>query len=279
MKVKVLDQNMAETKTIILPSQFEEPLRKDLIKRAVLVLQAARRQRYGADPEAGMRYSSYVSKRRNNYKSTYGIGQSRTPRKILNRRGTRFYFVGATAPMTVGGREAHPPKASKNWVQKINIKEKRKAIRSALAATMDKELVSERGHFLPESFPFVLDSSIESIEKTKDVFNLLNTFGFEKELERAQTTTLRAGKGKLRGRKTKTKKSFLFVVSKDCPLLKAAANIAGADVVPVNSLNAELLAPGTHPGRLTLYTESALDVLTQSNLFIDNKKSQVIAND
>ena len=279
MKVKVLDQNMTETKTIILPSQFEEPLRKDLIKRAVLALQAARRQRYGADPEAGMKSSSFVSKRRHKYKSTYGIGQSRTPRKILNRRGTRFYFVGATAPQTVGGREAHPPKATKNWVQKINIKEKRKAIRSALAATMNKEVVSERGHFVPESFPFVLDSSIESLSKTKDVYNLLTNFGFGNELERAQKTTIRAGKGKLRGRKTKTKKSFLFVVSKDCPLLKAAANIAGADVVPVNSLNAELLAPGTHPGRLTLYTESALDVLAQHNLFADKKNSQVIAND
>ncbi len=279
MKVKVLDKNMAETKTIILPSQFEEPIRKDLIKRAVLALQAARRQRYGADPEAGMRYSSFVSKRRHKYKSTYGIGQSRTPRKILNRRGTRFYFVGATAPQTVGGREAHPPKASKNWVQKINIRERRKAIRSALSATMNKDLVSERGHFIPNSFPFVFDSAIESIDKTKEVYNLLNNFGFEKELERAQTTTIRSGKGKLRGRKTKTKKSFLFVVSKDCPLLKAAANIAGADVVPVNSLNAELLAPGTHPGRLTLYTESALDVLAQHNLFTDKKNTQVIAND
>ncbi len=278
MKVKVLDKNLKETKSINLPSQFEEPIRKDLIKRAVLVLQAARRQKYGADPEAGLRYSSFVSKRRHKYKSTYGIGQSRTPRKVLNRRGTRFYFVGATAPMTVGGREAHPPKAIKNWVQKINIRERRKAIRSALAATMNKEIVQERGHFVPDTFPFVLDSTIESLAKTKEVTELLKAFGFNQELERAQKTTIRAGKGKLRGRKTKTKKSFLFVVSKDCPLLKAAANVAGADVVPVNSLNAELLAPGSHPGRLALYTESALDVLAQHNLFAD-KKSKVISND
>ncbi len=271
MKVKVFDQNNAETKSVTLPVQFTEPVRPDLIKRAVLALQASRRQKYGAKEGAGMRYSSFLSKRRNNYKSTYGIGQSRTPRKVLNRRGTRFYYVGATAPNTVGGREAHPPKADKNWEQKINIKERRKAIRGALAATMDATLVQERGHKLPEGFPFVLDSSFENIQKTKDVLKALELLGFSDELVRSQQTTIRAGAGKRRGRKTKTKKSFLFVVSKDCPLLKAAANILGADVIPVNGLNAELLAPGTHSGRLTLYTDGALDVLTQYQLFTDKK--------
>jgi len=269
MKLKVLDQNKVETKTITLPAQFEEPVRKDLIKRAVLALQSARRQKYGASPEAGSRYSSFLSKRRHDYKGTYGIGQSRTPRKVLNRRGTRFYFVGATAPQTVGGRRAHPPKAEKEWVQKINVKERRKAIRSALAATMSSEIVSQRGHKVPEGFPFVLDSSFENISKTKEVISALEKLGFQEELVRASQTTIRAGVGKRRGRKTITKKSFLFVVSKDCPLLKAAANIIGAEVVPVNSLNAELLAPGTHEGRLTLFTDGAVDVLSERKLFTE----------
>ncbi len=269
MKLKVLDQKKVETKTVTLPSQFNEPVRKDLIKRAVLALQSARRQKYGASPNAGNRYSSFLSKRRHDYKGTYGIGQSRTPRKVLNRRGTRFYFVGATVPQTVGGRRAHPPKAEKDWVQKINIKERRKAIRSALAATMSAELVAERGHKVPEDFPFVLDSSFEKISKTKDVLSALKTLGFQEELERASKTTTRAGVGKRRGRKTITKKSFLFVVSKDCPLLKAAANVVGADVVPISSLNAELLAPGTHEGRLTLFTDGAMDVLSERKLFTE----------
>ena len=269
MKVKVFDQKKGETKTVTLPQQFTEPVRKDLIKRAVLALQAARRQRYGASPEAGKQYSAYLSKRRRAYRGTYGIGQSRTPRKILNRRGTRFYHVGAFAPQTVGGRRAHPPKAEKQWTQKINVKEKRKAIRSALAATMSADLVAARGHKLPEGFPFVLDSAFENVAKTKDVIVALKTLGFDEELARANTTSIRAGLGKRRGRKAKTKKSFLFVVSKDCPLLKAATNIAGADVVPVNSLNAELLAPGTHEGRLTLFTDGALDVLAQRKLYTE----------
>jgi large subunit ribosomal protein L4e len=269
VKVKVFDKNNSETKTVTLPNQFSEPVRKDLIKRAVLALQAARRQRYGASPEAGKQYSAYLSKRRRAYRGTYGIGQSRTPRKVLNRRGTRFYYVGAFAPQTVGGRRAHPPKAEKDWVQKINIKERRKAIRSALAATMSSELVAARGHKIPKAFPFVLDTTFEEVAKTKDVIAALKLMGFDAELDRASQTTIRAGLGKRRGRKTVTKKSFLFVVSKDCPLLKAAANIAGADIVPVNSLNAELLAPGTHEGRLTLFTDGALDVLAQRKLFTE----------
>lgn len=273
MKVKVFDQKKAETKTVTLPVQFSEPIRPDLVKRAVNALQAARRQKYGAKPDAGTRYSSFLSKRRNNYKSTYGIGQSRTPRKVLNRRGTRFFFVGAFAPQTVGGRRAHPPKAEKEWVQKINVKERRKAIRSALAATMHPELVTKRGHKLPEGFPFALDTSFEDISKTKDIITALTTLGFTEEMARAEITTTRAGAGKRRGRRIITKKSFLFVVSKDCPLLKAAANVAGADVVPVQSLNAELLAPGTHQGRLTLFTDGALDVLAQRQLFTDVKQT------
>lgn len=271
MELKVINAQNKETKTVALPSQFSEPVRADLIKRAVLALQATRRQRYGASPEAGKRYSAYLSKRRHNYKGTYGIGQSRTPRKILNRSGTRFYYVGAFAPQTVGGRRAHPPKAEKNWVQKINVKERRKAIRSALHATMEKDLVEARGHKIPANYPFALDSSFESVSKTKDVVVALQTLGFEQELERASQTSIRAGVGKRRGRKTVTKKSFLFVVSKDCPLVKAASNIAGADIVPVNSLNAELLAPGTHAGRVTLFTDGALTALADHNLFNDKK--------
>ena len=191
---------------------------------------------------------------------------------MLSRRGTRFFYVGAFVPQTVGGRRAHPPKAEKEWDKKINIKERRKAIRSALAATMIPNLVMQRGHKLPKGFPFVRDESFESLNKTKDIMIALQTLGFQEEIDRAAKTTTRAGIGKRRGRKTITKKSFLFVVGKDCPLLKAATNIAGADVVPVQSLNTELLAPGTHEGRLTLFTEGALDAISQRQLFTDIKQ-------
>ncbi len=250
-----------------LPNQFSEELRPDLIKRAVHALQSKRRQPYGASEDAGKRHSAYVSKRRRDYKTTYGIGQSRTPRKVMSRRGSRFFWVGAFAPQTVGGRRAHPPKAEKNWIKKINKKERRKAIRSAIAATIVKEIVKARGHIVPDNYPFIIESKIEEINKTKEIKSILEKIGLKEELERAGKKKVRAGKGKSRGRKYKKKKSVLIVVSSDCKLLTAGKNIPGVDIVKVKNLNAEILAPGAKPGRLTLWSKDAIDLLENKNIF------------
>ena len=45
--------------------------------------------------------------------------------------------------------------------------------------------------------------------------------------------------------------------------MKAAKNLPGVDVVTVDNLNVELLAPGTHPGRLTIWTQSAIEKLKE----------------
>ncbi|USN45949.1 MAG: 50S ribosomal protein L4 [Candidatus Woesearchaeota archaeon] len=263
--VSIANKELAKEK---LPEQFLEPVRVDLIKKVVLALQANARNPYGAYKEAGKRHSAKVSKRRHNYRGTYGIGQSRTPRKVLNRRGTRFYFVGAFAPQTVGGRRAHPPKAEKIWDQKINKKENRKAIRSALAATIDKTFVAARGHKLPAAYPFVLENKAETLEKTKDVLHTLSTIGFVEELARTSKTSIRAGKGKMRGRKHVTKKGPLLVVADHCTLELAARNIPGVEVATVSQLNVELLAPGAEPGRLTVFTDKAIAKLRDEKLFI-----------
>src|SRR3989344_7504660 len=128
------------------PFQFNEPIRPDLVKRAVESIWGNTRQPYGAFPRAGKQAAAKLSRRRRDYKTSYGYGISRVPRKVLSRRGTRFTLVGAYAPGTVGGRQAHPPKAEKIWTRKLNKRERRKAIRSALAATIVKELVEKRGH-------------------------------------------------------------------------------------------------------------------------------------
>jgi len=251
-----------------LPAQFETPVNTDIIRRAVLSLQANRRQQYGAAPMAGKRASAVLSRRRRDYRGSYGIGISRVPRKIMSHRGTRFNWVGAFAPGTVGGRRAHPPKGSKVWEQKINKKENRKAICSALAASMNPELAKKRGHKLPEGYPFLVSNDFEAVSKTKSFRAALLKLGFAAELARAQNPKIRAGKGKMRGRKYQQKKSLLVLVSKDCQLLKAARNIPGLDVAKVNEANAELLAPGTHPGRALLLTEAAVDRLAVEKLFM-----------
>lgn len=270
MELKIINLENKETGKIKLPAQFNEPVREDLIRRAVVTLQSNRRQRYGASPEAGKRASAVLSKRRRDYRGCYGHGISRTPRKILSRRGTQMYWVGAFSPNTVGGRRAHPPKAEKIWEKKINKKENRKAIRSAMAASLIKERVEKRGHKVPKNYPFIIETNIENMGKTKDAKRAMETIGLKEELKRAMEIRVRAGKGKLRGRKYKKKTGPLIIVSKNCKLLDSAKNIPGVDVVEVNALNAELLAPGTHIGRLTLWTKSALERLENEKLFTDS---------
>lgn len=268
MKLQVIDNNNNKVKEIELPSQFDEEVRPDLIKRAVITIQNNTRQKYGSKPDAGMRASAKLSKRRKAYRTSYGFGISRTPRKIMLRRGRRLNWVGAVAPNTVGGRRAHAPKAEKEWSTKINTKERRKAIRSAMAATLIKETVLERGHLVPDSYPFIVDSKIESLSKAKEISEIFKKIGLEAELERVKEKRIRAGKGKSRGRKYAKKRGPLLVVSKESKVMDAAKNIPGIEIVEVKDLNTELLAPGANPGRITLWSEAAINILQKEGLFL-----------
>ncbi|MEM3690558.1 MAG: 50S ribosomal protein L4, partial [Candidatus Micrarchaeia archaeon] len=248
MQVNILDIHGKSVGKEKLPSQFEEEVRKDRIQRAVLAIESIRRQAYGAEEDSGMRPSAKLSRRRRNYKGSYGKGISRVPRKTLSHSGSSFYWVAAVAPGTVGGRRAHPPKSSKVWEQKINKKERKKAIRSALSATMKKELVIERGHIAPENYPFIVSDEIEDLNKTREVLKVLKSLGLEEEMKRNSKVRIRAGRGKSRGRRFVRNRGILIVVSKECPLIKAAENLP-LDVKRVDEINAEDLAPGGVPGR------------------------------
>ena len=266
MKAKILDITGKETETIDLPKQFSEPLNKNLIKRAVIILQSNARQQYGSFPMAGMRSSAKLSRRRGNYKGAYNHGMSRVPRKTLWKRGTQFGWVGAFMPGAVGGRKAHPPQLDKDFTRKINKKENRKAIRSAISATLNPELVKQH-HRVSIALPLILESKFESLNKTKQVKEVLEKIGLKDELSRISERKVRAGKGKSRGRKYKIKTGPLIVTAKSCSLEKASRNMQGIQIVPVNSLNAELLAPGTAPGRLVIWTKNAIERMKSEELF------------
>jgi large subunit ribosomal protein L4e len=67
------------------------------------------------------------------------------------------------------GRMAHPLKTWRRWHRRVNIKQRRHAVESALAATSIVPLVLARGHRVsnvPE-LPLVVENKIESYEKTK----------------------------------------------------------------------------------------------------------------
>jgi large subunit ribosomal protein L4e len=243
MKLTIRTTKNAEKGTLELPLQ--EPVRPDIIKRAVLSLQSRRRQPYGADPRAGLKHSADVSRRRRKYRGSYGHGISRVPRKVLSRSGTRFFWVGAEAPGTVGGRRAHPPKAEKQWEKRINRKENRKAINSALTAALDRALVLQRGHKVPETYPFLLADDFEGLKKTSEVIEAFTALGLAEDLKRGAT-----------GAKT------VLVVTENEGFAMAARNIQGVDVCNASELNAELLAPGAHPGRATLLSAASVAKMT-----------------
>lgn len=272
----IVNTDSKKTGTAALPEQFDEEVRPDIIRRAFHYYMSISRQPYGASPDAGKRPSVRVSKRRRDYRGCYGIGISRVPRKVHSRRGRRMNWTGAFAPGTVGGRRAHPPKAEKRFAHKLNIKERRKSIRSALAATLQKDLVG-RTHCVPENYPVVLAESFEALSRTTEVKEGLLKLGLSEELGRTSTRKIRAGKGKTRGRKYTTRKGPLLVVSGDCKLLRSAGNLAGVDVVRVNELNVLHLAPGAEPGRLVYFTKPALELMKGEGLFMPPKRRTITA--
>ncbi len=267
MKAIVVNTEGNDVGNVNLPDQFDEEYRPDIISRAVLTIESNNRQPFGADPMAGKRAAAKLSRRRRDYKSGYGKGISRVPRKTLSKRGAQMNWAGAFAPGTVKGRKAHPPKAEKDWKKKINKKENRKAIRSALHAVANKMIVAARGYDMPKTYPVVLDGSFEKLAKTKEVKASFEKLGFAGELLKVAEHHVRAGRGKMRGRRYKRKTGPLIVIGDVCPLRNAAKNL-GMDVVVVKNLNAKDLAPGALPGRLTLFTQSALERMQKERLFV-----------
>jgi len=235
------------------PKIFKTPLRPDVIKRAVITLQSHRFQPQGRNPLAG--------KRRSVESLGAGHGLARVPR--LKAGGQRAVF----AVGTVGGRIANPPVVGKKIGKKIPHKEMRLALRSALAATASKQTVASRGHIAEDvkDFPLVVVDDIQDLKKTSEMETAFIKLGVWPDIYRVKESLKeRAGKGKRRGRRTKHAVGPLLVIAENRGVVQAAHNFLGVDVSTVNNLNVELLAPGTHPGRLTIWTKSAFEKLDET---------------
>ena len=248
VKVNIYETDGSSNKQIDLPDVFNTAYRPDVIRKSFNVLHSNQRQSYGADPMAGCKHATAsVGK---------GRGQSRVPRLTQGR-------TAALAPCVVGGRRAHPPKAERVWKEKMNKKEKTLARNSAIAATSDKEIVTNRGHKFSEklTLPVIVDDKFGKIKKTKDVIKALDKIGVYDDVLRAiNGKHIRAGRGKSRGRRYKTPKSLL-IISKEGDIEKSSNNLIGVDIVKPNNLNIEHLAPGGDAGRLTIFTKSAIKEL------------------
>jgi len=245
VKVNVYSIDGTVKDKIGLPEVFNTPYRPDIIRKSFNVLRSNKRQPYGADPYAGTKHATASAGK--------GRGMSRVPRLTQGRRA-------ALAPCVVGGRRAHPPKAERDWKEKINKKEKLLSIKSALAATANKEIVSRRGHRFDEkiTLPVIVEDSFEKIKKTKQIIETFEKIGIYDDVIRARDGKhIRAGKGKTRGRKYRTPRSILIVSAKE-EVEKSSNNLTGVDIVRPKEINIEHLAPGGDAGRLTVFTKSAL---------------------
>lgn len=260
MKVDVFDLQGQSKEKIDLPKVFSEPVREDLIRRAVLATLSKRRQPYGVDPMAGKRSSAHYHGYRRDRWTMMGREMARMPR-IHGKASPHLMWSPRFVPQSKGGRQAHPPIVEKIWEERINKKERQKAIRSAIAATAVKELVLKRGHRFERELPIVVEDKIQEISKTKEFVGFLRKIGLEKELERIKEKKIRAGRGKTRGRKYKRKVGPLVVVTEDKGVGRAVKNVPGVNLIKVQNLSAESLAPGTVPGRLTIFTKSAIKKL------------------
>jgi large subunit ribosomal protein L4e len=263
--VNVYDLEGASKNKIELPPVFNEELRPDIIRKAITAAQANRRQVYGPKPGAGMRHAvSWPGK---------GRGMARTPR---THHGSG---KGAQAPNTPGGRRAHPPTVDAIYSKSINVKERRLARRSALAACSDAETVRARGHRFKDglTLPVVAENDFEDLPKivdekykkanevpqyAKEATKLLDVLGVYDDVQRAvDGTHVRSGRGKMRGRRYRTPKSVLVVVSSRAKLEKCFRNLPGIEVATPRELNLEMLAPGGDPGRLMIISKKALELL------------------
>ena len=250
-KIQILNKEgnkIKEVETIL----FEEPIRKDIMLK---VIESEKiRQPYSPKFRAGMDISASgnVTHRRKVWKSDRGKGISRIPKKTFWRRGTQFSWEGAIVPSTKGGRRAHPPKGNVN-LKKINKKEMRKAFLSALSYISNIDELNKKYSSLERietQLPLVVESSILQLN-TKEFLDSLKKILGDFHNVAIRKKSIRAGIGKMRGRKYKRNAGLLFIMGD-----KEEKKINGIDTVNVSELGIGDLAE--NGARLTLFSETAI---------------------
>lgn len=265
MQANVRDIDGKAAGSVKLPEVFETAYREDVVKRALLAEQSRRYQPQGRDLLAGLRTSAEYVGRMNTYRSRRHSGGPPRPRQQL--AGGALGDV-RRIPSAKKGRRAHPQKTEKVIVERINRKEYVLALRSAVAATANAELINNR--FFNGTLPIVVSSGIEKIAKAKELMKAISALGLEKEVAASHTPRI-DNKHRRKVEKRHFRKSVLIVAKNSELVERAGRNIPGVDVADVGKLSISLLAPGAKP-RLTMWSQAALDGLEEAL-----QKSKVVA--
>jgi large subunit ribosomal protein L4e len=238
---------------VAVPHVFLAPIRSDIVHFVFYNLNKNRRQAYAVNKDAGMLYNA----------ESWGTGRAvaRIPR--VGGSGTHRSGQGAFGNMCRGGRMFNPNVTWRRWHRKVNLTQRRHAVASAIAASAVPSLVLARGHRVNQvpEVPLVVDTL--AFDRTKDVISILSRLGLKAELDKVKDTRkIRAGQGKYRNRRYKSRKGPLVVYSNEDRLItQTARNIPGVETCHVDRLNLLQLAPGGHLGRLIVWTKPAFERL------------------
>merc|ERR1711977_31828 len=193
--------------TLPLPAVFSSPIRPDIVQTVHTGMAKNKRQPYAVSEKAGEQTSA----------ESWGTGRAvaRIPR--VSGGGTHRAGQAAFGNQCRSGRMFAPTKVWRKWHQKINLGQKRFATASAIAASSSAALLMARGHrvsTVPE-VPLVVSSTAFSgaaVKKTSAAINLLKAVGAGQDLEKVKLSKkIRAGKGKLRGRRHTQRRGPLVI--------------------------------------------------------------------
>ncbi|XP_078435394.1 large ribosomal subunit protein uL4-like [Wolffia australiana] len=255
--VQALEGDMATDgpAAVALPDVLKAAIRPDIVRFVHAHVSKNKRQPYAVSKRAGHQTSA----------ESWGTGRavSRIPR--VPGGGTHRAGQGAFGNMCRGGRMFAPTKIWRRWHRRVNLNLRRHAVVSALAASAVPALVMARGHrveAVPE-LPLVVSDSAEAVEKTSAAVKLLRQVGALADADKAKDShAVRSGKGKMRNRRYVSRRGPLVVYATEgAKLVKAFRNIPGVDVMHVDRLDLQKLAPGGHLGRFIVWTRSAFERL------------------
>jgi len=253
---KVTVHNLAgkPLRLVALPKVYNAPVRQDLVNHIHTQVRKNRRMPHGVSEKAGHQTSA----------ESWGTGRAvaRIPR--VRGGGTHRSGQGAFGNMCRGGHMFGAKKVWRRFHRKVNIKEKRYAMVSAIAASGSPALVMAKGHQINRirEIPLVVDDAIESLKKTKHAVEFLKKHKAWPDIVRVyKSKKNRPGKGKRRNRRRVKAKGPLIIYAKNEGVTLAFRNIPGINTICVDKLNLLRIAPGGRVGRFCIWSEGAFKML------------------
>jgi len=239
-----------------IPSVFTARVRPDMVRKVTNLKLLSTRQAQGVKEEAGYQTAA----------RSWGTGRAvaRVPRVAGG--GSHRSGQAAFANFCRGGGMFAPLKVWRKFGKRVNQKQAQQVQAFCFSAAGTTGLVMAKGHKIdniPE-LPLVVTDGITTIQKTMDLKMFLRGLGLGEELERCEKRckTVRAGKGKMRGRKFRNGKGPLIVVHENSMgLVRASKKLKGVEIMNVDRANTIDMAPGYTAGRLMIFTKSALERL------------------